>query len=78
MMIDSGGAVTSVPPWFGTVPMSNEHLPRKLEANGHALRHHVVRELDFSVAARLVQVNFVVTDVMKLTEQGISGHEVWA
>ena len=78
-MVDSGAAVTTCPPWFGAdAPMSQELSPRKLVgANGHALRYDGVHELDFSVAARLVPLRFVVTDVMypglsvaKLTEQG--------
>ena len=79
LVVNSGVAVTTCPPWFWADALVIRELsPRKLvEASGHALRYCGVRELDLSVAARQVRVKFVVTDVMypvlsvaKLTEQG--------
>ena len=80
LIIGSGAAVTTCPPWLGAdTRMSQRQPPRKLVgASGQALPYHGVRELDFSVAARYVRVKFVVTDVMcpvlsvaTLTEQGL-------
>ena len=79
LVVDSGGAVTTCPPWFADALVIRGLSPRKLvEASGHALRYYGVRELDLSVAARQVRVKFVVTDVMhpvlsvaKLTERGV-------
>ena len=79
LMVDSGAAVMTCPPWIGAdVLVGQELSPRKLVgASGHALRYYGDRELDFSVAARQVRVKFVVTDVMcpvpgvaKVTGQG--------
>ena len=60
LMVDSGATAPTCPPRFGAdAPVSQELSLRKLVgASRHALRYYSVRELDFSVAARQVQVKW--------------------
>ena len=67
LMVDSGAAVKSCPPWSGTDPLiSQEPSTRNqcMPTDMHSDRYYGGREQDFSVAVRQVRVKFVVTDVM--------------